>query len=69
MAPNDCINCRSVGIVLLRFERNKITSSAYRESLCSVWPIVIPTIPVCIRTAIANGSIARVNKSGDKGHP
>lgn len=69
MALNKLMNCSRAGIDLLRCEINKMTSSAYGESLCSVYPIVIPTISVCIHTAIASGLIARVNKSGEKGHP
>ncbi len=42
ISPNVLISCNTAGIDLLKFDMNRITSSAYKHILCSVGPIVIP---------------------------
>jgi hypothetical protein len=44
-------------------------SSAYNDVLCSLPPLTIPRISGEERIAIARGSIAIANKSGEIGHP
>lgn len=58
-----------MNIDLLNFDRNKITSSANREILCSAGATVIPLRWGCEHIVIADGSIVRVNSNGDNGQP
>lgn len=44
-------------------------SSAYRESLCSLLPNLIPAMEMLERMAMANGSIASAKSRGELGQP
>lgn len=59
----------TAGIDLDRLVKYKIISSAYNEILFLVFPMSIPVISSLARKASVSGSIARLNKNGDSGHP
>ena len=57
------------GIEVLGLDKNKITSSAYREILCCVSFILTEAISAHARMRVARGSMAIAKRAGEIGHP
>ncbi len=53
------------GILSLRLDRQRITSSAYRDILRSCSPDWMPGRRVCALMATAKGSLAKMNSIGE----
>ena len=67
--PKQRIRSSRAGMVCFKFDKKRMTSSAYKAIWWLIFPIYMPVISACCRIAIANGSIAIVNSNGLKGHP
>jgi len=59
----------AAGRDFVRSETYSKRSSAWRETLCSMAPLRMPTMPVLSLSAIASGSIAMSKRIGLSGQP